>query len=242
MCICIYIYIYKSEMCVCVCYTGTHLILNTDDTAGYDLTIDGAGRINEQVHAGLTGATALGTSTHRTGQKMSADPTGSAADTPNCETYYFTIPCQFTRQFPGCYFRHHLPQPTRLFWMVPFGALSACLTSMNLPCPTQRTLQTPWNPALWTTTDLLVPWHSQIYPHVGLSKAESPEPIWLGEHWEEEFKHSSKGFQAGVWHILPTCNLPHGTKVLDADPLRDMLLAIFAITHCSPSDSQHAQT
>mmetsp|Transcript_51178 Transcript_51178/g.119968 ORF Transcript_51178/g.119968 Transcript_51178/m.119968 type:complete len:505 (+) Transcript_51178:88-1602(+) len=77
---------------------GDHHILNTDDTAGYDLTVDGSARLNELMA------------------------------TLHSDTYYFSLPCTWTCETGNVVGNRPLPRPTPTFSLVPFGALIASCT------------------------------------------------------------------------------------------------------------------
>ena len=84
---------------------GDHHILNTDDTAGYDLTFDGAAHLND----------------------MLADLNGS--------TFYFSLPCSWTSQPSSWLMPKDrpVPLPTNTASLIPLGALIASRTPQAIP-------------------------------------------------------------------------------------------------------------
>jgi len=171
---------------------GDHHILNTDDTAGYDLTVDGSSRLNELM-ANL-----------------------------HSDTYYFSLPCTWTRDAGSVVGCRPLPRPTPTFSLVPFGALIASCTPDGKPTDRVK----GWNAAEWQHNDTVVPLRSQLCPQEGLS--EWQETTYL-DGWNEGDPIPA----AGMWHILPTSEVDHRAAMYFAHPLDEKMIQVMRILRAS---------
>jgi len=180
---------------------GSHHILNTDDTAGYDLTVDGAARLNA-----LFGE-------------------------PHASTYYFSLPCVWTREAPGASFGSRpVPCATPTFTLVPFGALIASCTPDGKP--TERIGE--WSAEEWQENDSMVPVRSQLQPREGLEPAAAAaRPLEQETALLDAWAEGDPLPAPGVWHVFSPSHVDHRAAMTFAPPLDVKLRQVMQILGAS---------
>jgi len=184
--------------CLAQLLWGSHRILNTDDTAGYELTVDGAAKLNSimKLH---TCTYYFSVPCHWTTEV----PQYNNRALPKATPAFWLIPLgllglnllQYER--PTC-----RPQASD-------GSTAE------------------WEPQDWRESDLLVPTHSQTHPHVGAMGMENRRPSWERLHkWPSKGLYKDAGkikCRPGVWYVLPMYEIDHHTVTLFPHPLSDKL-------------------